>query len=139
MRWIAVTVACLLTASVLFIAFILGVSEFGGEVVTLTTSNDADQPQETHLWIVDDSGHEWLRAGQPSSSWLVRLQARPDVTVTRAGTTRAYLAEPVRDPATRDRINALMAKKYGTAESVIAATRKGEFSVPIRLVPKRAN
>jgi hypothetical protein len=47
-----------------------------------------------------------------------------------------YVAEPIRDPAVRDRIHALMLEKYGWAERFVAAMRDGNESIPIKLVPK---
>lgn len=42
----------------------------------------------------------------------------------------------MKDPATRDRVHALMAEKYGWAEKVIAAMRDGSQSVPVRLAER---
>ena len=38
-------------------------SELGGEVVTLTTLDAEGARHETSLWIVEDDGSLWLRAG----------------------------------------------------------------------------
>ena len=100
---------------------IFGVSELGGEIVTLGTTTP-DGASSTRIWVVDDAGHAWLRAGAPSNGWLVRIDANPDVTIERAGQVTRYKAVPVRDdPKLRDRIHALM--------------RDGSHSVPIRLDP----
>ncbi len=132
--WIALVSIAGLFA--LFIALVFGLSEFGGEVVTLETRDAEGQPQRTRLWVVDHQGHAWLRSGAPESDWFLRLEADANVSVTRNGTTAAYRAEPVRDPGMRDRIHALMAEKYTFAERFIAATRDGTHSVPVRLVPR---
>jgi hypothetical protein len=136
MRWIGITIGCIVLAGALFVALIFGVSESGGEIITLRTLDEAGQPHETRLWIVDDGGYEWLRSGQPTSGWFVRLESNPNVEVARDHSTGSYRAEPVREPEVRDRIHALMAKKYGAAESFIAASRDGDLSVAIRLVPR---
>lgn len=136
MRKIGIAVACLAGAAVLFIALIFGVSESGGEIVTLRTLDEGGEPHDTRLWVVDDGGYEWLRSGQPTSGWFVRLEANPSVEVTRNDRTASYQAEPVREPKVRDRIHGLMAEKYGSAESLIAASRDGDLSVAIRLVPQ---
>lgn len=119
----------------LFIALVFGISEVGGEVVTLETRDAQGEPQQTRLWVVDHEGHAWLRSGAPESGWFLRLETNPDVSLTRDGTTAAYRAEPVRDPTVRDRIHALMLEKYTFAERFVAATRDGTHSVPVRLVP----
>ena len=136
MRWVAIVVGGLIGAVLLLVAFVFGVSEAGGEVVTLETSGADGSVQETRLWVVDADDHAWLRSGVPTSGWFVRLEANPEVRVTRDGKTASYLAEPVRDPETRDRIHALMAEKYGWAETIVAASRDGTASVPVKLVPR---
>ena len=134
MRWIAIGAASLVALLALFVALIFGVSEAGGEIVTLETRGADGSLHETRLWVVEHDGSAWLRSGQPSSGWFVRLVAEPKVRVTRDGTTRAYRAEPVHDAATRDRIHGLMAEKYSWAETLIAASRDGDASIPVRLV-----
>ena len=136
MRWVAIVVGGLIGTVLLLVAFVFGVSEAGGEVVTLETSGADGSVQETRLWVVDADDHAWLRSGVPTSGWFVRLEANPEVRVTRDGKTASYLAEPVRDPETRDRIHALMAEKYGWAETIVAASRDGTASVPVKLVPR---
>lgn len=136
MRWIGIGLGALVAVAVLFVAAIFGVSEAGGEIVTLETVSADGQASETRLWVVDHEGHAWLRSGQPSSGWFVRLEANPEVRVTRDGKTASYRAQPVRDPAVRDRVHALMADKYGFAERLIAASRDGSQSIPVELIPR---
>jgi hypothetical protein len=105
-----------------------------GEVVVLRTTDAAGGTHETRLWVVDDAGHAWLRAGNPASSWLANLQARPEVEVTRGGTGAPYRAVP--EPAARDRINELMRAKYGWADRYISALFGRDDATPIRLDPR---
>jgi hypothetical protein len=135
MRRLGIALACLAGLLVLLVALIFGISESGGEIVTLETLDAEGLPHETRLWVADDGGESWLRSGMPTSGWFLRLEANPDVRITRAGETRAYRAEAVRDPAVRDRIHARMAEKYGFAERVIGVSRDGTQSIPVRLVP----
>ena len=135
MRKLWIAAGAIVGLGVVFLGLVFGLSEAGGEVVTLETRDAEGEPSVTRLWVVDHDGDAWLRSGMPTSAWFVRLEANPEVRVTREDTTRRYRAEPVRDPAVRDRIHALVAEKYGFAESFIAATRDGTQSVPIRLVP----
>ena len=138
MRRLGIALACLIGLGVVLIALVFGISELGGEVVTVETLDSDGTPHETRLWVVDDGGDAWLRSGVPTSSWFLRLDANPEVHVTRAGETHSYRAEPVRDPAVRDRIHAKMAEKYGLAERLIAASRDGDRSIPVRLAPQRS-
>ena len=88
----------------------------------------------THLWVVDDAGHAWLRAGVPSTAGSKRIEANPDVICRRA-TVRSihFIAVPVHDPAMRDRIHALMRQNYPFADRLVSLIRDGSLSVPVRL------
>jgi len=86
--------------------------------------------------VVEDAGHLWLRAGDPGSGWLQRLEARPDVRLEREGRPAAFRATLA--PGRRDRINALMAAKYGWADRLIGLLRAADGVVPVRLDPEAA-
>ncbi len=116
-------------------AGVYALSEFGGEVVILHTTTDDGKQKSTHLWIVDEAGFAWLRAGQPESRWFQRLLARPKVELVRAGETRAYRANVVSTPAAREHINQLMAEKYGFAETIISFMHDEDEVTPMRLEP----
>jgi hypothetical protein len=134
-RILALGAALVVAAAILFVASIFAASELGGEKVVLHTVDARGEPVETRLWVVDDGGSAWLRAGAPTSGWLARIEAEPNVLVTRGGKTEARVAVPVHDPAARDRIHALMRAKYGLADRWISILRDASRSVPIRLDP----
>jgi len=135
MRGIRRIVAVLLAVSLALGIGVMGASELGGEIVTLHTSSP-DGDAETRIWVVDDMGHAWLRAGAPGNGWLLRIDANPDVVVERAGQSTRFRAVPVRDDATlRDRIHELMKQKYTWADAIVSLMRDGAKSVPIRLDP----
>ena len=134
MRWVVRLVLAAVLLVALFFATIFAASELGGENVVLHT-HDGTAERTTHLWVVDDGGFAWLRAGVPSSGWLKRIEANPDVTVERAGVTQHFRAVPVREPVTRDRIHALMREKYPFADRLISVIRDPNGSVPVRLEP----
>ena len=136
MRKVLWGLVVVLGVGALFIASIFAASEIGGEVITLTTYDAAGTPHASRIWIVDDAGAQWLRAGLRRNAWYERLVARPDVEVRRGDTTRPYRAVPVEDPATRDRIHVLMRAKYGWADRYISMIREGTGSVAIRLDPR---
>jgi len=125
----------LLALAVLFVAAIFGASEFGGEVVHLHTTDAHGAEHTTHLWVVDDAGYAWLRAGHGDTGWLQRIEANPDVVVERRGETLHFRAVPVHDPAVRDRIHALMRRDYPLADRFISVIRDPGGSVPVRLEP----
>ena len=133
MRLVLRLVGLVLVLVVLFFAAVFAASEFGGEVVNLETVDASGEHHGTHLWVVDDGGFPWLRAGVPTSGWLVRIEANPEVTVERGGVTYHMKAVPVREPAVRDRIHALMREKYPLADRLVSVMRDPDGSVPVRL------
>ena len=88
------------------------VASESGEVVVLRTFAGG-QAHETRVWIVDDRGVSWLRAGRPESAWYQRVRENPDIQVERGSELLEYHAFQVEGGPTVDRINALMAEKYG--------------------------
>src|SRR5207244_10759729 len=58
-----------------------------------------------YLWVVDDAGAAWLRAGMSGSGWLARLERNNNVLVERGGRLLRFRAVPVREPKVRDRIH----------------------------------
>jgi hypothetical protein len=107
------------------------VASESGEVVVVRTP---DPQTETRLWVVDDAGQQWIRAGNPQSSWLLALQKNSAIEVERDGKTVAYTAVP--DVPSRERINALFAAKYGWADAYIGALFGRDDATPIRLAPR---
>ncbi|MCZ6709101.1 MAG: hypothetical protein O7B25_01920 [Gammaproteobacteria bacterium] len=121
-------------AFVLLFVLVLGLQQIAmesGEVVVLTTVDQAGVPQNTRLWVVDRDGQQWLRAGVKQSDWFVRMQANNLIKLERDGLTRTYLALP--DPSVYTQINDLMSEKYGWADSYIGFLFGRDASVPINL------
>ena len=135
MKKLLFVIAAVLAAALLFVSAIYTASETGGEVVVLRTSEADGSTVETRLWVVQHDGHSWLRAGQPTSGWLIRIEKDPRVIVTRGDEVLEYTAVPVRDAETRDRIHALMRERYTAADSFISIIRDGDLSVAVRLDP----
>ncbi|MEE9280775.1 MAG: nitroreductase/quinone reductase family protein [Myxococcota bacterium] len=122
---------------VLFALYLFVVATSPSEdVVVLVTRGPDGAAHKTSLWIVEDEGRLWLRSGNPTSAWLARLRSNPDVELARAGERTAYRAVPVETTQARDRVNALMAEKYGTSGGLAAWFGDRSRSVPIRLDPQ---
>ena len=111
------------------------VASESGEVVVLRTSVGGED-HDTRVWIVDDRGQSWLRAGQSASGWYQRILENPDIEVERGGDRFAYRAFPVEGGPKVSHINALMARKYGWADGYIGAMFDRTDSVAIRLDPR---
>ncbi len=108
-----------------------------GEVVTLTTLDDAGEPATTRLWVVEIDGYQYLRSGDAGSGWYQRLLANPNVTVERNGQEADYTAVP--DTTKVEEVNRLMAEKYGFSDTYISTVLGDRSSsIAIRLEPKEA-
>jgi len=108
-------------------------SDYGGEVVRLTTTDAEGVDHHTSLWIVEDRGKQYLRAGSIESAWYQRLRDNPEVRLSRGGKEGTYRAFP--DPQQTGRINLLMARDYGYADKLIALMRDDALSLAVRLEP----
>ncbi len=109
-----------------------------GEVVTLTTLDDAGEPATTRLWVVEIDGYQYLRSGDAGSGWYQRLLANPNVTVERNGQEADYTAVP--DTTKVEEVNRLMAEKYGFSDTYISTVLGDRSSsIAIRLEPKEAS
>ena len=135
MKIVLIVAAAVAALVVLTVAAIFVASE-SGEVVVLRTWDPAGAAHETRVWVVEDAGHLWLRAGVPSNAWYQRLRTRDEIEIVRDGTTRAYRAVALDDAAARTRIHQLMAAKYGAADRFIALLRDGNSSIAVRLDPR---
>jgi len=116
---------------VAFVSAVFVASELGGEVVTLTTADERGVEYQTSLWVVDHRGQAWLRAGSADAAWYQRLRGDPRVQLERNGEVEKYEAVPV--PAETERIDELMAAKYGWADWIVGLIRDEKASVAIRL------
>jgi hypothetical protein len=104
-----------------------------GEVVVLRSNDAAGGTFETRLWVVENDGALWVRAGNPKSGWLARITALPKVAVVREGKMLLLDALPV--PEARDTVNDLMQQKYGFADSYISFFFPRANKIPVRLTP----
>lgn len=115
-----------------FAASIWVASEQGGEVVELRTTGAAGEVHTTRLWIVEIGPDLWLRAGDPGSGWVQRLEAEPQVELVRRGRAGRFRATVV--PHMGPEVDRKMAEEYGLADRLIAVFRTGQ-SIGIRLDP----
>jgi hypothetical protein len=111
-----------------------GIAAESGEVVVVRTQVGAGNSQETRLWIVDDAGASWLRAGTAAASWLAHIETQPEIEVVRGDET--LLVRGVLERERRRRTNELMREKYGWADAYITFLFSRGDSVPIRLTSR---
>jgi predicted outer membrane lipoprotein len=104
------------------------------EVVELTTIDEADEPQTTRLWVMDDEGFQYLRVGADGSGWFSRILQNGEVQVRRGDTTNNYTVQ--QRPEKSEKINAMMQEKYTWGDSffaIVLGSRDG--SIPLELHP----
>ncbi len=124
----------ILLAIPLLVFLVQGIAAESGEVVVLRTTHEAGSIRETRLWIVDDQGASWLRAGTAQAGWYRELAAAPDVEVVRGDLTLEVRG--ITELQARERVNELMRAKYGWADSYISWLVGRDESVSIRLQPR---
>lgn len=102
------------------------------EIAVLHTIDGESEDRYSSLWVVDDAGWTWIRAYRPDVRWLDNLLAHPYVELERAGETLRYRAAILPREVSGERVDALMAEKYGPAEW-LRARLSDDDTVPIRL------
>ncbi len=132
MKTLVKLLGTLFTLLVILVAIEIIASE-SGEVVVVTITDEHGAPAETRLWVVDQAGDAWLRAGSASSGWYQRLQRNPEVVLERQGSTFDAKIVPV--PAQRDTMNTLMREKYGWADAYISFLFSRDNALPLRIEP----
>lgn len=116
MKYVYWTLGGLLAVAVVLFGLQILASE-RVEVVELHTLDADNAEVTTRLWVVDDAGYPYLRAGGDGSGWSERLAANIEFEVTRAGNRARYTAVGRADK--RDRINQLMHEKYTWGDTLI--------------------
>lgn len=133
MKWLKRSAIFIALAFVGFVVLNLAAAEATGEVVVLTTTNEQGNPEETRLWIVDNDGEAWLRAGGERSAWYRRILQDNSVTLMRHGSLSNYTAVPV--PAATDTISRLMREKYTWGDTLASKIVDRSVSIAVRLEP----
>lgn len=111
-----------------------GVASESGEVVVLTTVDQATGDNATtRLWVVDYDGAMWLR-GDAQSGWTQRALAQTTpVLLERDGGRHAFVVAS--EPTQAALLNQLMREKYGWRDQLISMMAPREDSVALRLTP----
>jgi hypothetical protein len=107
----------------------------GNEVVVVRTRAAAGDLRETRTWIADEGGAAFIEAAHAERPFYQHLVEVPDVEVVRAGRIRRYRAVPVPNPGGHAHIRALLAAKYGWADTWIGLLQDTSQSIEVRLEP----
>ena len=90
----------------------------GIEVVVLHTVDDAGEPRDTRIWILEEGGKTYLRGGP--GGWTSRVLASPEVVFDRGGRPEAVLGVLEASDDVRRRVNRGFRAKYGWRDTVIS-------------------
>ena len=121
-------------ALLLFVVLLQGVASETGEVVVLTSVDQATSaPTTTRLWVVDHDGAMWLR-GVAASGWTQRVLAQSTPVVLERNGVR-YEFVVTSEPERLALVNQLMREKYGWRDQLISMMAPREDSVALRLTP----
>ena len=109
----------------------------GIEVVVLHTLDDAGEPHETRIWILEDQGKVYIRGGD--GGWTSRVAGQPEIVLERGGKSEPLLGVVQADDGLRRRVNRMFREKYGWRDAFISMlladpARKG--AVVIEVVPR---
>ncbi|MBW2280190.1 MAG: DUF2255 family protein [Deltaproteobacteria bacterium] len=122
---------------VLLLVVLQVVASETGEVVVVHTVDDAGEPRETRIWVLEDRGRTYIRGGE--GGWTSRVIASPDITVESGGQQRDVRGVLQTDDGTRIRVNRLFREKYGWRDSYISVLLGDpgrEGAVVIEVVPR---
>ena len=125
---------------VVWAAIVLGTYVAGEqtEVVRLRTLDEMGKEWVTKMWVVDLGDVTWVRAGNPTRAWYLRLLANPRVELERGGHVEPRVAIPDDSPATRAAVDEAFAAKYGLVDRWYGLLVRRN-AVPIRLAPADAD
>jgi hypothetical protein len=108
--------------------------ESGGIAVVETRSPEGTV-RSTHVWYVERGGELWLEAGSPENGWFRDVQNDPVLTFRADGNSARYVARPVEDSSTHQRVRSLVREKYGIRDRWIGLGVDASRSVAVRLLP----
>ena len=108
------------------------------EVALLRTQAADGSLRETRLWVVDHTGHPWVRVANPRRGWFARLREHPQVEIVRGGRAQACEARVHEEPEARAAIDAAFRARYGLVDWWYGVLlRRG--AIPVELVPASTN
>jgi len=140
MKFFLKLVVVLSSAAVVYMVLTLGLSELGGEVVTLARPEADGSTKNVRVWIVDSNNNSWIEHGTDESYWIEQSSNGIEVSVIRNKKKEKY--EAFNDKESHDFYHNLRSEKYAFADKMLdiltfGATSKENCSgVPVRLILK---
>ena len=82
----------------------------GDRTAVLRTFDEAGEPYERVLLLLDDDGQLWVESGHWFRGWYHQALADPNVVLIQDGQETPYVAVPVNTPEAVDEVTRLMGK-----------------------------
>ena len=92
MKFFLKLVVVLLSVAVVYMVLTLGLSELGGEVVTLARPEADGSTKNVRVWIVDSNNNSWIEHGTDESYWIEQSSNGIEVSVIRNKKKEKYEA-----------------------------------------------
>jgi hypothetical protein len=137
MNFFLKVVAVLISVVIVYGVLTFGLSELGGEVVTLVRPEVDGSNKNIRVWIVDADNKSWIEHGDSESDWIKQLSNDSELLIIREGEEKKYLAFADRD--SHDLYHNLRREKYGFSDKMLDILAFGAISkencegVPVRL------
>ncbi len=137
MKFFLKLVVVLISVVIVYGVLTFGLSELGGEVVTLVRPEVDGSNKNIRVWIVDVDSKSWIEHGDSESYWIKQLSNGSELLIIREGEEKKYLAFADRD--SHDLYHNLRREKYGFSDKMLDILFLGAISkencegIPIRL------
>ena len=137
MKFFLKVIVVLISVVIAYGVLTFGLSELGGEVVTLVRPEVDESNKNIRVWMVDADNKSWIEHGDSESYWIKQLSNDSELLIIREGEEKKYLAFADRD--SHDLYHNLRREKYGLSDKMLdiltfgAASKENCESIPVRL------
>lgn len=137
MNFFLKVIVVLISVVIVYGVLTFGLSELGGEVVTLVRPEVDGSNKNIRVWIVDADNKSWIEHGDSESYWIKQLTNDSELLIIREGEEKKYLAFADRD--SHDLYHNLRREKYGFSDKMLdilvfgAISKENCEGIPVRL------
>ena len=137
MKFFLKVIVVLISVVIVYGVLTFGLSELGGEVVTLVRPEVDESNKNIRVWMVDADNKSWIEHGDSESYWIKQLTNDSELLIIREGEEKKYLAFADRD--SHDLYHNLRREKYGFSDKMLDILAFGVKSkencegIPVRL------
>jgi hypothetical protein len=137
MKFFLKVIVVLISVVIAYGVLTFGLSELGGEVVTLVRPEVDESNKNIRVWMVDADNKSWIEHGDSESYWIKQLTNDSELLIIREGEEKKYLAFADRD--SHDLYHNLRREKYGFSDKMLDILAFGVKSkencegIPVRL------